>query len=217
MAKPAQWKKLAVRMRDVDPRSLTTNPKNWRIHGAAQREALRGSIHELGYGDPVELMDGTDLILDGHLRVDLAIQEGQETITVVDMALYTESEADQYLLTKDPIAAMANADKERLDTLMRENSTSEAAVQAMLAAMAEREGITPPFDAAAEWQGMPEFHQEDKTAAHQCIVNFATEEDMRAFEAFLGQRIPQDRKSIWYPEVRRQHNPDYWGTVDDAA
>jgi len=144
MAKPAQWKKLAVRMRDVDPRSLTTNPKNWRTHGAAQREALRGSIHELGYGDPVELMDGTDLILDGHLRVDLAIQEGQETITVVDMALYTESEADQYLLTKDPIAAMANSDKERLDTLMRDVSTGEAAVQAMIAEMAEREGLTQP-------------------------------------------------------------------------
>jgi len=144
MEKTAQWKKLAVRMRDVDPRSLTANPKNWRIHGAAQREALRGSIHELGYGDPVELMDGTDLILDGHLRVDLAIQEGQETITVVDMALYTDAEADQYLLTKDPIAAMATADKERLDTLMRGVSTGEAGLQAMLADMAEREGITLP-------------------------------------------------------------------------
>ena len=144
MAKPAQWKKLAVRMREVDPRSLTTNPKNWRIHGADQREALRGSIHELGYGDPVELMDGTDLILDGHLRVDLAIQEGQETITVVDMALYTDAEADQYLLTKDPIAAMATSDRDKLDTLMRENATGEAGLQAMLAEMAAREGITQP-------------------------------------------------------------------------
>lgn len=148
MAQTAQWKKLAVRMREVDPRTLTANPKNWRIHGAAQREALRGSIHELGYGDPVELMDGTDLILDGHLRVDLAIQEGQETITVVDMALYTESDADQYLLTKDPIAAMATSDKERLDALMRENATSEAGLQAMIAEMAVREGIVPTDDAA---------------------------------------------------------------------
>jgi len=145
MAKQAaQWKKLAVRMREVDPRSLTANPKNWRIHSAAQREALRGSIHELGYGDPVELMDGTDLILDGHLRVDLAIQEGQETISVVDMAFETEADADQYLLTKDPIAAMANADRDQLAALLEDVSTGEAAVQAMLADMAEREGIVGP-------------------------------------------------------------------------
>ena len=163
MANPEQWKKLALRLREVDPRSLTANPKNWRVHSPAQRAALRGSINELGYGDPVELMDGTDLILDGHLRVDLAIEEGQETISVVDMALYTEAEADQYLLTKDPIAAMATSDNARLESLMRDNTTAEAGLQAMLAEMAEREEITPPT--APE-----EFASYDESVAteHRC-------------------------------------------------
>jgi len=202
MTKPAQWKKLVVGMREVNPADLLANPKNWRIHPSAQREALRGSIHELGYGDPVEVQEGTDMVLDGHLRVALAIQEEQETITVLDLRFETDAEADQYLLTKDPIAAMANADRDQLTALLEDVSTGEAAVQTMLADMAEREGLTPrePFDAVAEWQGMPEYENDDLRPIKQVVVSFATEDAVREFARLVGGAIsPGGSTSIWFP------------------
>ncbi|MBM4449168.1 MAG: site-specific DNA-methyltransferase, partial [Chloroflexi bacterium] len=53
----------------------------------------------------------------------------------------TPDEERKVLLTLDPLAAMAAADKEKLDGLLRSVSTESQAVQAMLAEIAEKEGI----------------------------------------------------------------------------
>ena len=55
------------------------------------------------------------------------------------------------------------------------------------------------FDPNAEWQGMPEFHQDDLTGI-RCIVHFENESDKNAFEDLIGQRIPNNTKSVWYPK-----------------
>ncbi len=36
-------------LRRVPASSLRTNPLNWRTHPAAQRDALRGALAEIGY------------------------------------------------------------------------------------------------------------------------------------------------------------------------
>ncbi len=65
-----------------------------------------------------------------------------------------------------------------------------------------RPGMTDPY---AEWVGMPEFTQEDQTAAYQCTINFTCDADVRAFERFIGQRIPRNTRSLWYPRQERQN------------
>jgi hypothetical protein len=56
----------------------------------------------------------------------------------------TEAEADKLLVTLDPLAAMAGADRERLEALLREVQTQSEAVQTMLAQLSAEHGITPP-------------------------------------------------------------------------
>ena len=52
-----------------------------------------------------------------------------------------------------------------------------------------------------EWEGMPEFKQEDKTPQKQIIVSFKNEKDMQLFSELIGQKLTNKTKSIWYPKV----------------
>ena len=59
-------------------------------------------------------------------------------------------------------------------------------------------------DPSKEWVGLPEFDQEDQTAVRSIKVNFASEEDVEAFEKLIGQKLT--RRSIWFPEAEIDHN-----------
>lgn len=52
-----------------------------------------------------------------------------------------------------------------------------------------------------EWQGMPEFVQEDLTPIKSLLVHFASYDDMRAFAETVGQKVTCDTRCIWYPEA----------------
>jgi hypothetical protein len=72
-----------------------------------------------------------------------------------------------------------------------------------------------PFDPNAEWQGMPEFEQEDKLGAYQIIVHFEDEKSLKAFAELTQQSITVKTKYIWYPA---QENLDARNllTVDES-
>lgn len=85
-----------------------------------------------------------ETLIDGHLRVAMAISQGEETDVPV---LYVDLEPEEErlaLASIDPLSAMAATDKQQLDALLREVSSEDAAVQAMLAELAAKEGIIPP-------------------------------------------------------------------------
>jgi hypothetical protein len=55
-----------------------------------------------------------------------------------------------------------------------------------------------------EWRGMPEFSHEDLDPFASVLVHFANRDDMKAFEALVGQRISgtsRKTQSIWYPKI----------------
>ncbi len=43
------WRSRIVGMEDVAPDQLLAHPLNWREHPGAQRDALRGSLAEVGW------------------------------------------------------------------------------------------------------------------------------------------------------------------------
>ena len=55
------------------------------------------------------------------------------------------------------------------------------------------------FDWQKEWQGMPEFVQDDMKAISSVVVNFLTVEDMNAFSELIGKRITFTTKSVLFP------------------
>lgn len=52
-----------------------------------------------------------------------------------------------------------------------------------------------------DWQGMPEFVQEDLTPFKSIYVHFDSREDMNAFSELVGQKVITTTQSIWYPEA----------------
>jgi hypothetical protein len=127
------------RMRAAD---LLPNPRNWRLHPASQRAALEGILAEVGFADALlarELPDGRLELVDGHLRAETAPDQ-MVPVLVLDV---DEAEANKILLTLDPLSAMADANHEQLDALLRQVETDSAALGSMLAALAEDAGIVP--------------------------------------------------------------------------
>lgn len=125
--------------RRVKAGDLLPNPKNWRVHPATQANALRGILAEVGWADAV-LARETDeglMLIDGHLRAEVAPEE-KIPVLVLDV---TEEEGDKILATLDPLAGLATADAERLESLLGELDFDNEDLQKMLDGLKADAGI----------------------------------------------------------------------------
>jgi hypothetical protein len=123
-------------LRRVPAGELRANPRNWRTHPAAQREALRGVLAEIGFATaPVarELEDGTLELIDGHLRAETA-PDALLPVLVLDV---TEEEAAKLLLTLDPVAALAGTDQALLTDLLATTEFASPQLDKLLTGLAE--------------------------------------------------------------------------------
>lgn len=137
------WVNRIVEHSNADPRALIEHPDNWRKHPAMQQEALRGALEEIGWIQQIIVNKRTGRLIDGHLRVALAIHHGEATIPVGFVDL-DEREERLALLSLDPIAAMAGANTEQLSRLLQQVSTSNSALQEMLEGLAVEYKVIPP-------------------------------------------------------------------------
>jgi uncharacterized phage protein gp47/JayE len=93
-----------------------------------------------------------------------------ETIVPVLILDVDEAEGDKILATLDPLAAMAEADKVKLDAILREVDTGSAEVQQMLAALAEAAGLYPEEETESS---LGEENPKRKTKCPGCGLEFA--------------------------------------------
>jgi len=139
------WANMIVEYGEIAPDQLLANPRNFRRHPGDQRDALRGSLNELGIIAPVVINRQTGNMIDGHARVEEYLSAGVQKVPYVMIDVPPEKEA-LALLSLDPIAAMAESDKEALDELLRDANTSEEGLQKMLAELAKQTGLYQDTD-----------------------------------------------------------------------
>jgi hypothetical protein len=106
------------------------NPDNWRTHPPAQIKALRAMIGQVGYAGAVLLNETTGHLIDGHARVSSAPPD--EVLPVL-VGRWTLEQERQILVSLDPLAAMAQADAEKLAEL-----TADMDLEGDLAGLAEQ-------------------------------------------------------------------------------
>lgn len=169
-------------LRRVRAGDLVPNPKNWRMHPDAQRNALRGVLAEVGYADALlarQLNDGRLELIDGHLRAETT-PDALVPVLVLDV---NEQEADKILLTHDPLAAMASADQKQVRALVDACDFASPAVAEMLSQL-ERdvERISQPF---GEPSDRPEV---DIPESFQLVVECTDEEQQQQ----LFQRMREE-------------------------
>ena len=151
----APWRNRIVGYGEEAPDQLLANPGNWRTHPLSQTDALGGVLRDVGLVQNVIVNKTSGFVVDGHARIALALRDGQPTIPVTYVELDPSEEA-LILATLDPLSAMAGTDAAQLDALLREVSTGDAALQAMLAELAEQAGIIATLDPADAFGMLPD-------------------------------------------------------------
>jgi hypothetical protein len=103
----------------VDPEQLLANPRNYRIHPQEQQEIVGDSLDTMGWIKPIIAVEGSDLVLDGHLRIALAMRAHEPAVPVQYVKL-DESELAQALLILDTTVEMAGIDKALMTALIND-------------------------------------------------------------------------------------------------
>jgi DNA modification methylase len=119
----------------VPASTLKVNGKNWRRHPKEQRAAWLALRAEISMADALlvrELPDGRLELIDGHLRAETSKDE-LVPVLILDVS---EGEADKLLLSLDPLAAMAEADPEKVKELLAQVGTDSEAIIALFQTVA---------------------------------------------------------------------------------
>lgn len=157
-------------LRRVRASELQPNPKNWRTHPRAQKNALKAVLAEVGYADALlarETPEGGLMLIDGHLRAETT-PDMVVPVLVLDV---DEAEAAKILATLDPLAAMAEADAGKLRDLLSSIEIGSQALQETLAELAKDCGIVPAGAGESTRAG-----QVDVPSKYAIIVNCETEQ-----------------------------------------
>ena len=118
------------------------NALNYRKHPQRQRDAVQASLRELGWIGVVVENKRTGNLIDGHERVWQALSNNEDVPYIqVDLS---EAEERLALAVFDPITNMAETDAEILAELLQDVNTGEAALQALIAELAEDASVVPP-------------------------------------------------------------------------
>lgn len=135
-----QWQNRIVRRGQVHPRDVLLNPHNWRAHPQAQQDAMLATYRELGQVQAILINEPTGLLIDGHLRVALAILDSQESIEAVWVDLSAAEEAAALLLF-DAIGAMAKVNHDNYEILREMQGSRDATLLALIEQNAIRFGL----------------------------------------------------------------------------
>jgi hypothetical protein len=118
---------------------LVPHPLNYREHPADQRQALAGSLEEIGFARSLlgyRRPDGKIQLIDGHLRAEFD-PDLEVTVELVDV---TDEEARKLLLTLDPLAALAQVNAANHARLRQMTPTRSDALDRLWQLQAAQEG-----------------------------------------------------------------------------
>ena len=134
----APWALRIERYSEEVPEDILGSPFNWRRHPGAQQDSMVTLFEELGWLAPVIVNETTGALINGHMRVELAMRHGMPRIPVAWVRL-SEADEKKAILTFDSIGAMAGADGEALAMLLSdtEGLMPEMALGAFLTSLAE--------------------------------------------------------------------------------
>jgi DNA modification methylase len=155
---PTRWRNRIVDIAEVPPDDLVANPANWRSHPKEQRDALAAALDEVGWVAQVVVNRRSGNLIDGHLRVDLALARGEPTVPVVYIDV-SEEEERLILATLDPLAAMAQAEASQLKALLDGLDPHDEGLRAMLDELGRAhglDGLLPRLDIPDDVLPLPE-------------------------------------------------------------
>ncbi len=109
----------------------TSREDGWRLHPDEQHVALGAVLDEVGWVQNVIVNQRTGVLVDGHLRVKLAVERKEPMVPVLYVDL-SEAEESTILAALDPIAGLAQTDANALNALLDEIHPANSDLSAFL-------------------------------------------------------------------------------------
>jgi hypothetical protein len=125
------WQNRIIGEGEEDPEQLLANPMNWRVHPRSQQEALEGVLDTVGWVQRVIVNRNTGHVVDGHMRIQVAISRGEPAVPVLYVDITPEEEA-VILASLDPISSMAVSDTGQLKELLAGVAIPNKALDSLL-------------------------------------------------------------------------------------
>lgn len=176
---------------------------NPRIMHRSEFEGLKASILEFGQADAV-VVNKDMTIIGGHMRVEAMKALGYKDVfcIVLDVDKRTEKKLN---VTLNSQAISGNYDSLKLAEIIEVFKLDDNFEDLRL-------DVIEPLDLSeqieSEYEGMPEFSQDDQSAYRKLIINFKSEDDVQGFADLIGQNITEKTRSLWYPEAEIDSTKD---------
>lgn len=223
---PLEWKNRIVGYDEKPAAWFVANEDNWRIHPLRQQKGMGGALDKIGWVQDVIVNKrsgaewgasrGVETLIDGHLRVTLALRKGDTTTVPVKYVDLSPEEEALVLATFDPLGALAATDKDKLDALLnkaRKDNTRMNELMATIATENNLEGAKEDGGVAQSLEDMP-----DQLDGIQGLRNSVI------FESDLPYGYPALIKEMCFDFTREtnfgswggndidysKYNPDYW-------
>lgn len=103
--------------------NLTAYEKNARIHDESDIEAIKYSIENFGFNDPIGIWGERNIIVEGHGRLEAAKQLGMLTVPCIRLDHLNEEERKTYALAHNRTAELSKWDWDSVKAEIQSIST----------------------------------------------------------------------------------------------
>lgn len=205
---PADWP--ASHPAEMIPlEKITPHPKNPRVHPDGQITGLGASFEEFGVVIP-PIVDEDFRLIAGEGRWVAAQKKGYPTLPCIVVRGWSEKKKLRFMIADNRLPMLASFDDGlyraalaaiKDEGLLEAIGFDEASIAAALAAQNGN-------NANAEWEGMPEFDQQDKTAFRSIVVHFKDQAALDKFLKATKMKVTENTRYLWFPEIEIERLAD---------
>ena len=197
----------------VDIVELIPNPKNPNHHPETQIDLGARIIKAHGWRWPIAVSTRSGFITKGHGRLLFAQKLGVKEVPVDYQDYDNEAAEWQDVIADNRLQEFAEPDRNLIREIIANNIDAINIELTGYRPELLKEGVS--IDPVAEWEGMPDFAQEEKLGVKTLIVHFETMEAYAEFAGLIGQSITEKTKFIWHP--KKENEPFGVCSIDDDS
>jgi DNA modification methylase len=165
-----EWKNRIIGIENVDPKTITMHPSNYRTHPDHQQKMMGGVFEDIGWIQAVIVNKQTGNLIDGHMRVELAIRNNEAEIPVIFIDVDPEEEG-KILATFDPITGFAKEEKDKLAEIISSVQSRSDDLNNLIKRVANRNKIDfGPDDLEKQEKETKEEKREREEEERQSLV-----------------------------------------------
>jgi len=182
----------------IEINSLNPAEYNPRQISNKQYEDLKASMEKFGCVDPIIINinpERLNVVVGGHQRLRILRELGAEKVPTVSVNLSEEDERE--------LNIRLNKSGGDFDMDILANEFDIVDLKEWGFKDIDFGLNIDKINHQDEWEGMPEFNQDDKMPIRQIIISFDNKEDINKFSKLLNQNITDKTKSLWYPKKEK--------------